>query len=271
MKRILALLFALTFICLSAISVSADSAKFEDAWELYKSWNGDEPSEICGIWLTDDETASLTFGIRDDTAGEALREMILESVENKESVNFVTQKYLKSELLEIKEKVNEYISKNIGIEATYLDEKRNRVEICVLAERVNDRTTQSIVKTIEEKYGDRVNITYEGDMFKQTILAVGNGGAGNGASKWGSTRFIILVICVIIVLLASGYMVIMTKRGQLIEWAEKHGFKSSEESKKNENITEAKKDSPVGTDSDDPSEDTQPETSENSENPEENE
>ena len=266
MKRIITLLFALTLFCLSSVFVNADSAKYEDAWELYKSWNGKEPADICGIWLTDDETVSFTFGIRDDKAGEALREMILESVENKESVNFVTQKYLKSELLEIKETVDEYISKNIGIEATYLDEKRNRVEICVLAERVNDRTTQSIVKTIEEKYGDRVNITYEGDMFKQTILAVGNGGAVNSASKWGSTRFIILVICVIIVLLASGYMVIMTKRGQLIEWADKHGFKSSADDKTVEDESEENEDLPADDNSDDPSEDVQSETSENSEN-----
>ena len=220
---------ALVLSCLSAFSVNADDIKFKDGWELYKSWENEIPSDICGVWLTDGDPGSLTFGIRDDKSGEALKELILNSVEEKDSVRFEKQKYLKSELLLITDEVSIYISKNIGVESTYLDEKRNRVEISVLAERVNDRTTQSIVKTIEEKYGDRVHITYEGDMFRQTVLAVGKGDAGNGGSKWGTTRFLIILVCVIIVLLASGYMIIMAKRGQLIEWAEKRGLKTRDD------------------------------------------
>ena len=213
------------------MSAAADTEKFEDAWALYRSWNGELPSDICGVWLAEGDVAALTFGVRDDKNGEMLKEVILDSVENRDSVKFVTQKYLKSELLDIQKNVDIYIEKNIGIEGTYLDEMRNRVEISVLSERVNDRTTQSIVQTIEEKYGDAVHINYVGDMFKQSNLAVGNSGSGNGDSKWGSTRFIILVVCMTIVILASGYMVIMKKRGQLVDWAEKHGFKPNDTDK----------------------------------------
>lgn len=244
MKKITALILVLTSVCLCALSVFADDEKFGDAWELYSSWEGEFPDYVCGVWLSDDGV-SLTFAVLEGAEGDVAKTVILSAVEDESTVKFETSKFTLDELKVVKDELEVYIGKNIGIKSTYLDVKRNRIEVLVLAERVNDRTTQSIVATLKEKYGEKLSITYDGDMFKQTNLAVGAGSSDGDNARLESTRFLIIIACVVIVFLASGYMVVMTKRTQLMEWAAKRGFKTAETSVGTLPETETKKDEDI--------------------------
>ena len=64
-------------------------------------------------------------------------------------------------MLQIQREIDEYLSEDIGLISTALNDRYNRIDLGVLKEKENDEETQRAIKEITDKYGIAVNLIYD--------------------------------------------------------------------------------------------------------------
>lgn len=138
---------------------------YPDAYALYQSWEGDYPDGVSGVWSETGDTDHLVFGIAAGADAEQVKAMILEQIENQESVSFVDQNYSNDMLYGIMDSIAES-PKVEGMYAWGLDQEQNCVSIGVDLENPSPEL-QAFMDEYTEKYGDAVQF-YECDGIHLT-------------------------------------------------------------------------------------------------------
>lgn len=169
MKKIITLVFTIFLICSCSVAVAAEEAKYNTAGDLYEAWSDNLPDYICGVWSTDGGTNNLTFGIQNNELGNAGKQEMLDLVKNDSTLTFVYQEYSRNYLLQIQREIDDhYLSKDIGLISTALDDRNNCIVLGILEEREDDAATQTMVKEITEKYGKAINFIYDDYVYMTT-------------------------------------------------------------------------------------------------------
>lgn len=207
MKKLFALILAVVLICSCSIIVSAEEAKYNTAGELYEAWYENLPDYICGVWSTDGGTNNLTFGIKNNAAGNAGKQEMLDLVKNNSTLTFVYQEYSRNYLLQIQREIDEYMKKELGLISTALNEQNNCIELGILKERKDDVATQDMIKEVTDRYGNAVTVEYTDAIYALTTDMNG---------LWTS-QHIILIMGIVVVFLAGMFFVFQKRNVLLLQ------------------------------------------------------
>ena len=169
MKKVVSLVISVVLVCGLAITAWAEKAQYDTAGDLYQAWCENRPDYICGVWSTDGSEKNLTFGIRNDEAGNKGKEEMLAAVADDATMTFVYQTFSYNYLHQIQDELNVYLEKDLGILSTALDEIHNYVAIGILEGREKNADTQRAVEEIAQKYGDAVAFEVSGEIFPAAI------------------------------------------------------------------------------------------------------
>ena len=207
MKKLFALILAVVLICSCSIIVSAEEAKYNTAGELYEAWYENLPDYICGVWSTDGGTNNLTYGIKNNAAGNAGKQEMLDLVKNNSTLTFVYQEYSRNYLLQIQREIDEYMKKELGLISTALNEQNNCIELGILKERKDDVATQDMIKEVTDRYGNAVTVEYTDAIYALTTDMNG---------LWTS-QHIILIMGIVVVFLAGMFFVFQKRNVLLLQ------------------------------------------------------
>ncbi|MBR3268133.1 MAG: hypothetical protein IKI58_05305 [Oscillospiraceae bacterium] len=92
-------------VCLPVLSASAEEAAYSNAYALVQSWAEDYPDYVCGVWTETGDVDQIVIGVIPGEEGEAGKRLILDQIQNDDSVSFVTQQHTMSELRAIMDKI----------------------------------------------------------------------------------------------------------------------------------------------------------------------
>lgn len=137
---------------------------FETAGDWVNEYSKRLPDYICGYWSTDGTSWNLTFGILDTEEGNAGMQEMLFLIEDDSTVSFVYQKYSKNYLLQVKEEICEYFFMDNGLQSVGVDVSENCVSVAFEESYANNETTQGFISELLSRYGDAVNISFEGKI-----------------------------------------------------------------------------------------------------------
>ena len=196
MRKIIAIMISILIFCLGGIAVSAETAMYETAGDLYRAWcegSVQRPDYICGVWSTDGGDTNLTFGIQKTDEGKRGKQEILDMIVDDSTVTFEYQKYSEYYLYQINEEIIPYFQKDLGMVSCGVYVMENRVEIEIHKDRKNDPATKEMVKEFKEKYGDAVHIEY-GDFYVTTTLEEVKTDSNNTTLILAAAAFVLLAI-----------------------------------------------------------------------------
>ena len=230
MKKVIALLLVLLSVYSGAVAVCGTDTTYRHAGELYQSWKNVYPDYICGVWSTDGGSSNLTFGIRNNEAGEAGKQEILALVEDDSSVSFVYQEFTRNELYQIFQELHIYFEKDIGLVTLGLSDMDNRVIMEILDERQSDEKTHNAVAEIYGKYSYAVKVEYI-DAAHVPTAEVGDDTPSQlipyaHESMMFPLILLLLLACVMAVLLVRRKRMLQTTEGMVVPTAD---LPSSEE------------------------------------------
>lgn len=208
MKKIITFVFTIFLICSCSVAVSAEEAKYNTAGDLYEAWCDNLPDYICGVWSTDGGTNNLTFGIQNNALGNAGKQEMLELVKNDSTLTFVYQEYSRNYLLQIQREIdNNYLSKDIGLISTALDDRNNCIVLGILEERENDAETQTMINEITGKYGKAISFIYDDYVYMTT-----------GQNElFNAQHFLFFTITLVIIMFVGIHFALQKKRMLLLQ------------------------------------------------------
>ena len=207
MKKIITMFFAVLIICACSIVVSAsEEGKYNTAGDLYEAWCDNLPDYICGVWSEDGGTTNLTFGIQNNEIGRAGKEEMLRLVKNDSTLTFVYQEFSRNYLLQIQREIDKYLSEDIGLISTALNDRYNRIDLGVLKEKENDEETQRAIKEITDKYGIAVNLIYDDYAY---IVTTGLN------EKLKTLYFMFFAVCLVAV--GSVFLMLQRRKAMLLQ------------------------------------------------------
>jgi len=211
-----ALIYAVVFVvlsCFGGFACADDEFATFDA--LYGSWHEKEqvghevtvgkcvyPEGVSGVWSTDGGTENFTVGITADARGEKAKADILAAVRDEASISFVTQKYSYSELLEVKEKVSEFVNAyegpELGAAGWGIYQIDNKVHVEIIESKPGAR---DFIDWGYENFGDMIvfNGTQGYDIPASASISVDTDGAIHGGVIAAAAAIIIIAAAVLAV------------------------------------------------------------------------
>ena len=126
------------------------------AMDLFQLWNGSEgyPDYICGVYVTPDDSGSLTFAVTKDEAGEVGKQEILDTVEDDSTVKFTYGSYPYSELKQVIEQLDNMPDmQTSGAIGWGIDESENCVHVDI---NMSQPGAEKFVQDCRAKYGDKI-------------------------------------------------------------------------------------------------------------------
>ena len=220
MKKLFVLLI-ISVLLLGSFSnfVSAETAKYATAGDLYQAWEGICPDYVCGVWSTDGGINNLTFGVQNNEEGNAGKQEILELIENDSSVTFVYQEFSRNYLLQIQKEIdNEYMGKENGLVWTGLYDMDNCIKFGVKEEKKDDPKTQKMVEEILNKYGNAVGVEYTDGifLFVEDNLPVYNNLHIYDSKEKDTQPFLILGIGLAVILMIGVFFVVVKRKNMMV-------------------------------------------------------
>ncbi len=166
MKRLLMIIILLFSVSVSTYGTEA--AQYDNAGALHQAWMAGEglPDYISGVWSTDGGSDNLTFGIVREEKLQA--EGLYEIIRDKESLTVVYQTYSYNTLRSVQQALEHYLNDGLGFVSIGVDVYKNCVELEVHEDHREDHETQAVLRSIEEVYGDRVQLSYT-DLYVQPV------------------------------------------------------------------------------------------------------
>lgn len=157
MKRLLCTMVALLLCLAPTFAAHADGEAYENAYELWVSWDQSYPDFVAGVWSTDGTVEGLTFALVEG-AGEAEKEEILSRIRDKDSVSFAEgYRYSYVALRALREELTPYLGDGTGAVGIGVYEGENRVHIDI---NTDNPGAEAFMQMCRETYGDM--IVFEG-------------------------------------------------------------------------------------------------------------
>jgi len=207
-KRIVVLLMIVML--LSMQTAFAAETTFATSVELWNHWQNERqadyesptpyPEYITGIW-TDDDMATLTFGVTKDERGEAGKEEILALIEDDDTVKFAYQTYPYNELWAIQLKISDRMGEETGVFGVGIYEMENQLHIDI---DKNNENAEAFMDECFTEYGDRI-IFEQSDGISVTAEEAGYIDAAGGKKLW------IWIIAVAVILTAAAVYLMKTR------------------------------------------------------------
>ena len=161
----------------------ADSVDLWNDWQNQRAMDYDDPTPypdyVTGIW-TDDDMATLTFGVTKDERGEQGKAELLELIENDDTVKFSYQTYPYNELWQIQLKLQEKMGEETGVFGIGIYEMENYIHIDI---DKNNKNSEKFMEECFAEYGDRV-VFEQSDGISVTAEEMGYADAAGGAKQW---------------------------------------------------------------------------------------
>lgn len=239
MRKIIAIMISILIFCLGGVAVSAETAVYETAGDLYRAWydgSAQRPDYICGVWSTDGGDTNLTFGIQDTDEGKRGKQEILDMIVDDSTVSFEYQKYSENYLYQINEEIIPYFQKDLGIVSCGVYVMENRVEIEIHKDRKNDPATKEMVKEFKEKYGDAVHIEY-GDFYVTTTLEETNPSANNTTLILAVAAFVLLAMTATFAVWKARTAAVQTNTGTVVTSSAGYSTKAVESMVKESSVS----------------------------------
>ena len=157
MKKLFCAAVALLLCLAPALAVHADGEPYENAYELWASWDQSYPDFVAGVWSADGGVERLTFALVEG-AGEAEKEELLSRIKDKDSVSFAEgYRYSYAELRSVQEELTAYLGDETGAVGIGVYEGENRVHIDI---NTDNPGAEAFMRMCRETYGDM--IVFEG-------------------------------------------------------------------------------------------------------------
>ena len=134
----------------------ATSMDLWNCWQNQRAMDYDDPNPypeyITGVW-TEDNMATLTFGVTEDERGEKGKAELLELIEDDGTVRFAYQKYPYNELWELQLKLEEQMGEETGVFGLGIYEMENHLHIDI---DENNKNSAEFMKECFAEYGDKI-------------------------------------------------------------------------------------------------------------------
>lgn len=151
-------------------------------WQNERAMNYDDPNPypeyITGVW-TDDDMATLTFGVTEDEPGEQGKAELLALIENDDTVKFAYQTYPYNELWQIQLKLQEKMGEETGVFGIGIYEMENHLHIDI---DKNNKNSEKFMKECFAEYGDRI-VFEQSDGISVTAEEMGHTDAAGGTNQ----------------------------------------------------------------------------------------
>lgn len=157
-KRLLLLGLILSACLLAPTIALADGESgeppFQNGFELYQSWEEEYPEYITGVYSVDGTMDHLAFMILATEDQEAIKELILSQVRDKDSITFVEGSDIpRGKLLEYQQSLTAYMGEETGVYAISYNEMEGRLDIQILSSAKKAEEFRNMVTTgIYAKY-----------------------------------------------------------------------------------------------------------------------
>lgn len=227
MKRLIVVLFGIILFCLGGFTVSAQSAIYETAGDLYQAWYGNMPDYVCGVWSTDGGYTNLTFGIQDTDEGNRGKQEILNLIADDSTVSFKYQEYNLNYLYRIQDELFPYFEKDLGLVSSGVYEMENRVGIEVHKDYKNNPATIDMIRELEERYGDAIYIEYC-DSYVTTSLEEKNSDSNSTALIFTVAASLLLTMIAAFTMLKFRSATLHTNTGTVVSSCAGYSIKAIE-------------------------------------------
>ncbi len=180
----------------------ATSVDLWNYWQNVRAENYDDPNPypeyITGIW-TDDDMATLTFGVTEDERGEAGKAELLELIENDDTVKFSYQTYPYNELWAIQLKLTERMGEETGVFGLGIYEMENHLHIDI---DKNNENSEEFMEECFAEYGSRI-VFEQSDGVSVNAEEMGYADKAGGTALWIWIAAAVVIAAVLIVLLLN--------------------------------------------------------------------
>lgn len=213
MKKLFCALLALLLCLAPTLAAYADGEPYENAYELWVSWDRAYPDFVAGVWSTDGTVERLTFALVEG-AGEAEKEEILSWIRDKDSVSFAEgYRYSYAELRSLQEELTPYLGDGTGAFGVGVYEGENRVHIDI---NTDNPGAEAFMRMCRETYGDM--IVFEGGPgagFYLTAEEIPPAAAEPSVGRSAGYLLPILALCLVL-----GGLVFLKQKGLIFRPAE---------------------------------------------------
>ena len=214
MKKLFCALLALLLCLVPALAVHADGEPYENAYELWASWDQSYPDFVAGVWSTDGGVERLTFALVEG-AGEAEKEEILSRIRDKDSVSFAEgYRYSYAELRSVQAELTAYLGDGTGAFGIGVYEGKNRVHIDI---NTDNPGAEAFMRMCRETYGDM--IVFEGGPGAAFVAAAAEEApplaAEPSVGRSAGYLFPILALCLVL-----GGLALLKQKGRILRPAE---------------------------------------------------
>lgn len=214
-KKLFCALLALLLCLAPTLAAHAGEEPYENAYELWVSWDQAYPDFVAGVWSTDGGVGRLTFALVEG-AGEAEKEEILSRIRDKDSVSFSEgYRYSYAELRSLKEELTAYLGDGTGAFGIGVYEGENRVHIDI---NTDNPGAEAFMRMCRESYGEM--IAFEGGpgaAFVDTVAAEEAPPTAAEPSVRRSAGYLLPILALCLVL---GGLVLLKQKGYIFRPAE---------------------------------------------------
>lgn len=214
MKKLFCAAMALALCLAPALAARADGETYENAYELWASWNQTYPDCVAGVWSTDGGVERLTFALVEG-AGEAEKEEILSQIREKDSVSFAEgYRYSYAELRALQEELTPWLGDGTGAFGIGVYEGENRVHIDI---DTDNPGAEAFMRMCREAYGEM--IVFEGGpgaAFLDTVAEEAPPTAAEPSVRQSAGYILpILALCLVL-----GGLAFLKQKGRILRTAE---------------------------------------------------
>lgn len=215
MKKLFCAAVALLLCLAPALAVHADGEPYENAYELWASWDQSYPDFVAGVWSADGGVERLTFALVEG-AGEAEKEELLSRIKDKDSVSFAEgYRYSYAELRSVQAELTAYLGDGTGAFGIGVYEGENRVHIDV---NTDNPGAEAFMRMCRETYGEM--IVFEGGPGAALVDTAAAEEAPPLAAEPSVGRSVGYLLPILALCLVLGGLALLRQRGLIFRTAE---------------------------------------------------
>ncbi|MBQ4370123.1 MAG: hypothetical protein II784_03880 [Oscillospiraceae bacterium] len=193
-KKTVAVIMAVLIAAALLAGAAAADAEYKNIGELYYAWfenRGSDyskspyPEAVCGVWSTDGTMEHLTVAVEKSEEGEALKQEILDLIEDDTSVTFTYMAYRYSELWAIQQKLTDRLGDETGAFGVGIDESENCLVIDIDTENPG---SEKFMNECFEKYQNRVRFEAGSGVILEATSETGIGNFDTTGMDIGGTK-----------------------------------------------------------------------------------
>ena len=172
---------------LLAGAAAAYTDQYKNAGELYLAWmeNGGYPEAVCGVWSTDGSMEHLTVAVEKSEEGEALKQEILDQIEDDTSVTFTYMAYRYSDLWAIQQELTGSLGDETGAYGVGIYDNENCLVIDI---NTDNPGSEQYMKECFEKYQNRVRFEAGSGVIMEATSEMGIGNFDTTGMDIGGTQ-----------------------------------------------------------------------------------